>query len=208
MTSKELHCERGYLGRARVLLYIRGRRARDEVSETLADQPQAYRPIFMVDDDGSIVARDWAVGFMLGIGLRSVSGARSPETGRSSCPPLPFKMCGQNNPGTSARDAAILAISVGQLRERQCIARLWLRSDYLTNRVAERGCGGSRRRVLDGGPKDFGRACRRRGHGFWTRTRRIPEGNPRLNARRPSADGNVFSPATSDYNAAFTRSFR
>ena len=71
MTSKELHCERGYLGRARVLLYIRGRRARDEVSETLADQPQAYRPIFMVDDDGSIIARDWAVGFMLGIGLRS-----------------------------------------------------------------------------------------------------------------------------------------
>ena len=25
----------------------------------------------MVDDDGSIVARDWAVGFALGIGLRS-----------------------------------------------------------------------------------------------------------------------------------------
>jgi yecA family protein len=43
----------------------------NEVSETLADQPQAYRPIFMVDDDGSIIARDWAVGFMLGIGLRS-----------------------------------------------------------------------------------------------------------------------------------------
>ena len=43
----------------------------NEVSETLADQPQAYRPIFMIDTDGSIVARDWAVGFMLGIGLRS-----------------------------------------------------------------------------------------------------------------------------------------
>ena len=25
----------------------------------------------MVDDDGSIIARDWAVGFALGIGLRS-----------------------------------------------------------------------------------------------------------------------------------------
>jgi len=25
----------------------------------------------MIDNDGSIVARDWAVGFMLGIGLRS-----------------------------------------------------------------------------------------------------------------------------------------
>jgi yecA family protein len=43
----------------------------NEVSETLADWPPAYRPIFMVDDDGSIIARDWAVGFALGIGLRS-----------------------------------------------------------------------------------------------------------------------------------------
>jgi yecA family protein len=43
----------------------------NEVSEILADQPQAYRPIFMVDDDGSIIARDWTVGFMLGVGLRS-----------------------------------------------------------------------------------------------------------------------------------------
>ena len=36
----------------------------NEVSETLANQPQAYRPIFMTDDDGSIVARDWALGFI------------------------------------------------------------------------------------------------------------------------------------------------
>jgi yecA family protein len=43
----------------------------NEVSETLADRPVAYRPIFMVDNDGSIVARDWTVGFVLGIGLRS-----------------------------------------------------------------------------------------------------------------------------------------
>ena len=43
----------------------------NEVSETLADWPPAYRPIFMVDDDGSIIARDWAVGFALGVGLRS-----------------------------------------------------------------------------------------------------------------------------------------
>ena len=43
----------------------------NEVSEILADRPAAYRPIFMADDDGSIVARDWAVGFALGIGLRS-----------------------------------------------------------------------------------------------------------------------------------------
>ena len=42
----------------------------NEVSETLADQPQAYRPIFMIDDDGSIVVRDWAIGFALGIALR------------------------------------------------------------------------------------------------------------------------------------------
>jgi len=42
----------------------------NEVSAILADQPDAYRPIFMVDADGGIVARDWAVGFALGIGLR------------------------------------------------------------------------------------------------------------------------------------------
>lgn len=43
----------------------------NEVSDILADRPQAYRPIFMVDDDGSVVVRDWAVGFALGIGLRA-----------------------------------------------------------------------------------------------------------------------------------------
>lgn len=48
----------------------------NEVSETLADRPAAYRPIFMVDDGGSIVARDWAVGFALGIGLRSKEWGR------------------------------------------------------------------------------------------------------------------------------------
>jgi yecA family protein len=42
----------------------------NEVSDILADRPQIYRPIFMIDDDGSIVVRDWAVGFALGIGLR------------------------------------------------------------------------------------------------------------------------------------------
>ena len=43
----------------------------NEVSTLLADQPAAYRPIFMVDDKGAIVAKDWGVGFMLGISLRS-----------------------------------------------------------------------------------------------------------------------------------------
>jgi yecA family protein len=43
----------------------------NEVSDILADRPQAYRPIFMIDDAGSIVVRDWAVGFALGIGLRA-----------------------------------------------------------------------------------------------------------------------------------------
>jgi yecA family protein len=42
----------------------------NEVSDILADRPQLYRPIFMIDDDGSIVARDWAIGFALGIALR------------------------------------------------------------------------------------------------------------------------------------------
>jgi yecA family protein len=43
----------------------------NEVSTTLAELPHTYRPKFMIDQDGSVVARDWAVGFMLGIGLRS-----------------------------------------------------------------------------------------------------------------------------------------
>lgn len=42
----------------------------NEVSETLADRPAAYRPILMIDG-AHIVAHDWAIGFMLGIGLRS-----------------------------------------------------------------------------------------------------------------------------------------
>ena len=42
----------------------------NEVSDILADRPQVYRPIFMIEDDGSIVARDWAIGFALGIALR------------------------------------------------------------------------------------------------------------------------------------------
>jgi yecA family protein len=48
----------------------------NEVSEILADQPQAYRPIFMIDDGARIAARDWAVGFALGIGLRSEAWAK------------------------------------------------------------------------------------------------------------------------------------
>lgn len=48
----------------------------NEVSAILADQPDAYRPIFMIDDDGSIVAREWAVGFVLGVGLRSTEWGR------------------------------------------------------------------------------------------------------------------------------------
>ena len=43
----------------------------NEVSSLLADRPGAYQPIFMVDDMGKIVAKDWGVGFMLGVGLRS-----------------------------------------------------------------------------------------------------------------------------------------
>jgi yecA family protein len=57
----------------------------NEVSDILADRPQAYRPIFMVDDDGGIVVRDWAVGFALGIGLRPK------EWGTTSCSPSTAK---------------------------------------------------------------------------------------------------------------------
>src|SRR3954466_13977235 len=42
----------------------------NEVSGLQLDQPQAYHPIFMIDDDGSIVVRDWTVGAALGIALR------------------------------------------------------------------------------------------------------------------------------------------
>ena len=58
----------------------------NEVSETLADRPAAYRPIFMADVDGSIVARDRAVGFVLGIGLRSEAwGKRILLTSTARC---------------------------------------------------------------------------------------------------------------------------
>jgi SAM-dependent methyltransferase len=43
----------------------------NEVSDTLANRPEAYQPIFMVDDDGSFLVHDWVVGFALGIGLRA-----------------------------------------------------------------------------------------------------------------------------------------
>jgi yecA family protein len=43
----------------------------NEVSTILSERPASYQPIFMIDRDGSIVARDWAAGFILGVGLRS-----------------------------------------------------------------------------------------------------------------------------------------
>lgn len=49
----------------------------NEVSDILADRPQLYRPIFMIDDGGSIVARDWAIGFALGIALRPTEWGES-----------------------------------------------------------------------------------------------------------------------------------
>jgi len=42
----------------------------NEVSSLLADRPDAYQPIFMVDEKGGIVVRDWVVGFIRGISLR------------------------------------------------------------------------------------------------------------------------------------------
>jgi len=49
----------------------------NEVSTTLAEHPHTYRPIFMIDRDGSVVARDWAVGFMLAVALRPQEWAGS-----------------------------------------------------------------------------------------------------------------------------------
>jgi yecA family protein len=42
----------------------------NEVSSLLEDRPGDYQPIFMVDEKGGIVVRDWVVGFMRGVGLR------------------------------------------------------------------------------------------------------------------------------------------
>jgi yecA family protein len=43
----------------------------NEVSEMLADRPDAYRPIFRTDNTGKVVvASDWVAGFILGLGLR------------------------------------------------------------------------------------------------------------------------------------------
>ena len=77
----------------------------NEVSETLADWPPAYRPIFMVDDDGSIIARDSAVGFALGIGLRSkesnlISWSQSGPSGASS---TSWVSCGGIHAGSGNR---------------------------------------------------------------------------------------------------------
>jgi hypothetical protein len=42
----------------------------NEVSTTLAERPNDYCPIFMIDDDDNFVVTPWAAGFILGIGLR------------------------------------------------------------------------------------------------------------------------------------------
>ncbi len=49
----------------------------NEVATILSERPGDYRPIFMVDNDGSLFVRHWVVGFMLGVGLR---GTRWAET--------------------------------------------------------------------------------------------------------------------------------
>jgi yecA family protein len=42
----------------------------DEVAEILAHRPETYLPMFM-QDEGAIVAEEWTIGFMLGVGLRA-----------------------------------------------------------------------------------------------------------------------------------------
>jgi yecA family protein len=41
----------------------------DEVVEVLAKRPETYIPMFM-HDEGRVVIDDWAIGFMLGMGMR------------------------------------------------------------------------------------------------------------------------------------------
>ncbi len=45
-------------------------RRHDDVADVLAHRPESYLPIFM-HDEGNIVAEDWTVGFMMGVGLRA-----------------------------------------------------------------------------------------------------------------------------------------
>jgi hypothetical protein len=63
------------------------------VSETLADRPQAYRPIFMTDDNGSIVARDPPVGFALGIPFLSREWGRCILLTKHRQVLIPILMC-------------------------------------------------------------------------------------------------------------------
>ena len=45
-------------------------RRHDDVADVLAHRPESYLPIFM-HDEGKIIAEDWTVGFMMGVGLRA-----------------------------------------------------------------------------------------------------------------------------------------
>lgn len=45
-------------------------RRHDDVADALAHRPESYLPIFM-HDEGNILAEDWTVGFMMGVGLRA-----------------------------------------------------------------------------------------------------------------------------------------
>ena len=43
----------------------------NEVSSVLEECPNEYEPLFLRTDDGEVIVREWAVGFMLGVGLRA-----------------------------------------------------------------------------------------------------------------------------------------
>jgi len=45
-------------------------RRHDEVADILAHRPESYLPIFM-HDEGNVIAEDWTIGFMMGVGLRA-----------------------------------------------------------------------------------------------------------------------------------------
>ena len=49
----------------------------NEVSTIFSERPKDYRPIFMIDNDGSIFVRHWAVGFMAGVALRAELWAKT-----------------------------------------------------------------------------------------------------------------------------------
>lgn len=70
----------------------------NEVSTILSERPGDYRPIFMIDDDGSLFVRHWVVGFMLGLGLRGAHWAETVFKTKHRSLMEPILLCSTDGP--------------------------------------------------------------------------------------------------------------